>query len=236
VRVSIVIPTLNEESTIGATLDAIANLRGSLEVIVADGGSTDRTVEIASSRARVIQGGRGRGRQQAAGACASTGDVLWFLHADTLPAPSAIEAMHAALADPRIGGGNFTISFDGGGRSASRLTAIYPWLRLLGLCYGDSGIFVRREVYDRIGGFHDHPLFEDVDLVRRIRKASRFVTLPETVVTSSRRFEHRNFGAMFTVWTALQVLYWAGVPPAQLARVYGPIRRRGSRGTATPTA
>jgi rSAM/selenodomain-associated transferase 2 len=226
VRISIVIPTLNEESAIGATLDAIASLRGPLEVIVADGGSTDRTVEIASSRARVVCSAKGRGSQQAAGASAATGDVLWFLHADTLPAPAAIEAIQAALADPLTGGGNFTISFDGGGRSASQLTAIYPWLSLLGLCYGDSGIFVRRNIYDCVGGFHDHPLFEDVDLVRRVRKASTFVTLPETVLTSSRRFEHRNFGAMFTVWTALQVLYWAGVPPTQLARFYGPVRRR----------
>ena len=226
---SIVIPTLNEESTIGATLDAVGKLRGTFEVIVADGGSTDDTVDVASSRARVIRCARGRGSQQAAGAGASTGDVLWFLHADTLPAPSAIESIHAALATPVVGGGNFTLSFDGGGRSATQLTAIYPWLRLLGLCYGDSAIFVRRDVYDRIGGFHDHPLFEDVDLVRRIRKASTFVTLPENVITSSRRFEHRNFGAMFTFWTALQLLYWAGVPPAQLARFYGPVRRRCAR-------
>jgi rSAM/selenodomain-associated transferase 2 len=223
---SIVIPALNEECSIGATLEAVARLHGSREVIVVDGGSTDRTVEIAARYGRVIQSGRGRGKQQAAGAKIAAGDVLWFLHADTIPPPSALEAIDFALRDQRIGGGNFKLCFDGEVRSARQLTIIYPYLRILGLCYGDSAIFVRRSVYETIGGFRDHPLFEDIDLVRRLRKVAEFKTLPVKVVTSSRRFEHRNFAGMFAVWTLLQVLYWAGVSPERLARLYAPVRRR----------
>lgn len=222
--VSIIIPTLNEEACIGATLDAAADLPGRSEIIVVDGGSTDRTVEIAGSHARVIHSARGRSSQQAAGARAAAGDVLWFVHADTLPPPSGLQAIEVALSDPQIAGGNFSLSFDGGHRSARQLTTIYPYLRRIGLCYGDSGIFIRRNVYEAIGGFHDYPLFEDVDLVRRLRSKGQFTTLPQQLVTSSRRFEHRNFPMMFAVWTGLQILYWAGVPPQHLARLYAPVR------------
>jgi hypothetical protein len=174
----------------------------------------------------VLQGATGRGPQQAAGAAIARGDVLWFLHADSLPCPAALHGIEKALTDERVAGGNFSLCFDGEVRSARKLTLIYPYLRLLGLCYGDSGIFVRRTVYETIGGFRPYPLFEDVDLVRRIRKAGRFRTLDQKLVTSSRRFEHRIFVLMFAEWTALQLLYWAGVSPHRLARLYAPIRRR----------
>lgn len=105
------------------------------------------------------------------------------------------------------------------------MTAIYPALRLLNLCYGDSGIFIRRDVYDRIGGFRPLALFEDLDLLRRLRKAGRFVHLPCKIKTSSRRFEQRNFALVWLHWTTLQVLYWCGVSPNRLARWYRHIRR-----------
>ena len=117
-------------------------------------------------------------------------------------------------------GGNFGLLFDGGSRAARQLTGIYPALRWLNLCYGDSGIFVRRTTYDAVGGFRAFALFEDLDLLRRIRKAGRFIHLHTRIVTSSRRFENRNFAVMWIHWTALQLLYWAGVSPNLLARWY----------------
>lgn len=224
--VSIVIPTYNEECCIGHTIRAISRLQGDFEVIVADGGSTDRTVAIAEKLATVVHAPRGRGPQQAEGASAARGNVLWFLHADTIPAADALASIRLALADPRVAGGNFSLRFDGDIRAARQLTSIYPYLRLIGLCYGDSGIFVRSSVYKACGGFMPYPLFEDVDLVRRIRRHGAFRTLPETLVTSSRRFEHRNFARVFAEWTALQMLYWAGVSPNRLAQMYAPVRRR----------
>src|SRR5688572_13130456 len=145
-RISVVIPALNEESCVERTLDAIIAL-APYEVIVCDGGSTDRTVEIASARAAVMHAPTGRGAQQKAAASRASGDVLWFLHADTIPGTGALEAIRSCLEDKTVAGGNFSLCFDGDRRSAHQLTEIYPWLRLLGLCYGDSGIFVRRSIY-----------------------------------------------------------------------------------------
>jgi GT2 family glycosyltransferase len=176
----------------------------------------------------VIDSVRGRGAQQRRAAEVASGEVLWFLHADTIPGPGALEAIRRCLADQRVAGGNFSLFFDGGSRSAWQLTLIYPNLRWLGLCYGDSGIFVRRAAYERAGGFPRYPIFEDVDLVRRIRRIGRFRTLPDKLVTSSRRFEHRSFALVFAKWTALQVLFWAGVSPHRLARLYKPVRGRSS--------
>jgi rSAM/selenodomain-associated transferase 2 len=232
--VSVVIPALNEERAIGETLDSLARVRGLGEVIVADGGSSDATVAIAESRgARPVQSERGRGVQLHAGALASAGDVLWFLHADTRAPVDAIERIEEALADPRVAGGNFALVFDGDTRPARFLTRAYPHFRKLGLCYGDSGIFVSRAVYEAIGGFKAYPIFEDLDLVKRIKKRGRFVRLDCTLTTSSRRFEGRSFTWTFTRWMGMQVLYWAGVHPNRLARNYAPIRERAAKRDST---
>ncbi|MBC7930777.1 MAG: TIGR04283 family arsenosugar biosynthesis glycosyltransferase [Rubrivivax sp.] len=218
---SIIIPALNEAHSIGATLDAVQKLRGRVEVIVVDGGSRDETVEISRGRgARVIECERGRGLQMHAGACAARGDALLFLHADTTPPADAAELIAEALSDAQVVGGNFRVLF-GGGRAAARfLTWLYPRLRMLGLCYGDSGIFVRRDTYERVGGFKPYPIFEDLDLVRRLRREGRMAHVPATVVTSSRRFEGRSFAITFARWSALQTLYWLGVHPRRLGRMY----------------
>jgi rSAM/selenodomain-associated transferase 2 len=225
-RISIIVPTLNEEAHIVETLASLKRLEGDPEIIVVDGGSIDHTVALAQEQnVRVLCAGRGRGHQMHAGALRATGDVLWFVHADTIPPANAISEIVAALRDKRVAGGNFGLVFDGSSRAARQLTAIYPFLRLLNLCYGDSGIFVRREVYDRIGGFRPLALFEDLDLLRRLRRVGEFVHLRCRILTSSRRFEQRNFALMWLQWTALQLLYWCGYPPDRLARWYGHARR-----------
>jgi glycosyltransferase involved in cell wall biosynthesis len=134
-RVSVIIPVLNEESCLEQTLWAVSALNP-WELIVADGGSTDRTVSIASKVARVVRAPRGRGAQQRAAAKDANGDVLWFLHADTTPGIGALGAITSCLRDGRIAGGNFSLRFDGGKRSARQLTRIYPWLRLLDFVTG----------------------------------------------------------------------------------------------------
>ncbi len=224
--VSIIVPALNEAAQIRETLHALQAVAGEKEIVLVDGGSEDETVAIArASGAIVIESARGRGVQQHAGAIAARGDVLWFVHADTIPPPSGIQDINAALEDSSIVGGNFGLTFDGPSRAARQLTAIYPTLRWLNLCYGDSGIFVRRSVYEAVGGFRAFAVFEDLDLLKRLRRAGRFVHLKTRIVTSSRRFENRNFAGMWMHWTALQVLYWAGVHPNTLARWYGHARR-----------
>lgn len=161
-----------------------------------------------------------------AGACAARGRVLWFLHADTHPSPDAAERILETMRDEKIVGGNFTICFDGARRTARFLTWLYPQLRKLGLCYGDSAIFVRAEIYEQIGGFKAYPIFEDLDLVRALKRRGRIAHLSETVMTSSRRFENRSFALTFAKWLALQGLYWLGVHPRTLGRLYAPIRKK----------
>lgn len=223
---SIIIPTLNEAGSIGATLRSVCCTDERVEVFVVDGGSSDETVEIArKSGARVITSERGRGLQMHSGARIAQGEALWFLHADTLPPHDAAERILDALAsDADVVGGNFKIRFDGERSAARFLTWLYPQLRRLGLCYGDSAIFVRAETYRQAGGFKPFPIFEDLDLVRRLKRQGEMVYLPATVVTSSRRFEGRSFVLTFARWAFLQVLYWAGIHPRTLAQLYAPIR------------
>ena len=188
---SIVIPTLNESRSLQKSLEAVACIRGKIEVIIVDGGSADRTTEIARQNgALVITSGRGRGLQMNSGARVAHGDAMLFLHADTIPPPDAAEHIAAVLArDAATLGGNFTIRFDGDKRAARFMTWLYPRLAKIGLCYGDSGIFVRASAYKEIGGFKPLPLFEDLDFVRRLKKLGGMINLPVAVVSSSRRFE-----------------------------------------------
>jgi rSAM/selenodomain-associated transferase 2/rSAM/selenodomain-associated transferase 1 len=225
---SVVIPTLNEASTIGRSLEAVSRLGPDVEVIVVDGESDDGTPRIAREfGVNVVNASRGRGQQLIVGAEQARGEVLWFLHADSIPPPDARGKIRSALDEKDVIGGNFDLVFDGGSRAARQLTWIYPRLRRLGLCYGDSGVFVRRRVYAAVGGFRSYPIFEDLDLIKKIRRHGRFVHLDSQIVTSSRRFEGRNFGLVFAKWTAMQILYWAGVHPGVLGRWYSPIRAKG---------
>jgi rSAM/selenodomain-associated transferase 2 len=224
--ISIIVPALNEASHLVQTLSALQALEGEKEILLVDGGSDDDTVQIASKAGvRVFESARGRGTQQHAGALEARGNVLWFVHADTMPPVNAISSILAALSDNSVAGGNFGLIFDGESRAARQLTTIYPALRWLNLCYGDSGIFVRRAAYDAVGGFRSLMLFEDLDLLQRLRKRGRFVHLNTRIVTSSRRFENKNFALMWIRWTALQILYWTGVHPNLLARWYCNARR-----------
>lgn len=223
--ISIIVPTLNEAEPIGATLDAVSHLSGSVEVIVVDGGSDDATREIAGARGiKVMTTKRGRGAQMHAGASAARGSVLWFLHADTLVPENAVELIVTALGDPRSVAGNFAIRFDGKGTAPRFMTWLYPQLGKLGLRYGDSAIFVRREAYEQVGGFEPLPIFEDLDLLRRLRRPGGFVHIPATVVTSSRRFQGRPFAFTFGRWVVMQLLYWLGIQPWILGRFYPPVR------------
>jgi rSAM/selenodomain-associated transferase 2 len=222
--VSIIVPTLNEETTMRDLAESLRRLRGEFEVIVCDGGSADATVEVARQCGlRVIEAPRGRGRQMNAGAKLAKGETLLFLHADTRLPENALELVAGALINEKICGGNFSLIFGGATREARLLTRIYPFLRLGGMLYGDSAIFARRGVFDRLGGYREYPIFEDCDLYRRMRRLGRFARLNACATTSSRRFEGR-FIRTFALWSLMQVLYWLGVNPNLLDRLYKPLR------------
>jgi rSAM/selenodomain-associated transferase 2 len=229
--ISVIVPVLNEEFSVEKTLTALAGLQAVSEVIVVDGGSQDKTCEIVKNF-RKIPGLQlvqmkeaGRGRQLHEGTKHASSEIFWFVHADTLPAPDSDLQIIKHLDAGNVAGGNFEIVFDGERRWAKALTRLYPYLRIIGLVYGDSAIFVRREVYEKVGGFRDFPIFEDVDFFRRANENGHFVTIKPPVKTSSRRFEKRNFGWIFMSWMILQGLYWIGIPPRILAGYYLPIRK-----------
>lgn len=226
--ISVVVPTLNEAQRLAGLLDVLAGENTPHEVIVADGGSIDGTQTIAARKdARLVQGLPGRGIQLRAGASAAAGDSYLFLHADTDFPAGGLAAIAAALADPAVEGGNFRLVFDGGDRFSLRLTAFYELIRRYGLYYGDSGIFIRRSVYETIGRIRPLALMEDFDLVRRMERRGRTVCIPEpALVTSSRRFHGRSAPAIVGGWLVIHALWYLGAPPGLLARLYDSGRRQ----------
>lgn len=221
--ISIVIPTLNEEKTIGDLLDVLESL-GPEEIIIVDGGSIDHTVAIATGRAQVLCTESSRAIQMNAGAGAASGEVLLFLHADSRLGASSLDAVRAAMCDVSVIGGNFDIRYEGGDWSAKAFTSINRWRRRFGIFYGDSGIFCRRGAFKQLSGYRTWPILEDYDFARRLRKAGRLALLGEPIWVSDRRW--RNAGLFSTLWSWfwIQALYLIGVSPHRLARMYRHVR------------
>ncbi len=226
-RISIIIPVLDEAGRIGPLVRDLLTRNPSPEVLVIDGGSTDATViEATFAGAHVLEAPRGRGRQLSIGAQAASGDVLLFLHADTRLGKGALSALCRALSDPAVTGGNFRILFDGTDRFSRWLEGFYAWFRRLGLYYGDSAIFVRRNVYDALGGMRPVELMEDFDFNRRLERHGGTICIVDPPVTSSsRRFHGRRPVAIVTGWLWIHLLYYLKVRPAALARLYDSERR-----------
>jgi rSAM/selenodomain-associated transferase 2 len=221
--VSVVVPVLDEEDTLPVLLDRLAELPGRLEAVVVDGGSADASAAIArrhASEPTVCQSEAGRARQMNTGATASTGDVLLFLHADTRLPADAYARIVDALRDPAVQGGNFALGFDGEDRFSRVLGRWYAVQRRAGIYYGDSAPFVRREVFDHLGGFRPLPIMEDYDFVRRLEKRGRTACLPGPAVTSARRWQALGWPRTVFSWVVIRWLFLAGVSPERLARLY----------------
>jgi rSAM/selenodomain-associated transferase 2 len=217
--VSVVVPTLGEAAALPGLLDHLATLQGRFEVIVADGGSRDGTPEAAARHPlapRVLHVAGGRARQMNAGAAEARGGLLVFLHADTRLPATAYRSLTASTAD----GGNFAIRFDGGDAFSRVLGAWYRVQRRLGVYYGDSAIWLRREAFVALGGFRALPIMDDYDLARRLERGFRTACLPGPAITSARRW--RALGVPRTVlsWVVIRWLFLAGVSPDRLARLY----------------
>jgi rSAM/selenodomain-associated transferase 2 len=193
--ISVILPTLNEADNLPETLATLKALNAPLEIVLVDAGSTDSTVSLAEAcGARVIRSKkRQRAHQLNAGAAAATGDVLWFLHADTWVKQRAAESIVVALRNPGVVGGGFKRRF----RSASPLLVFTCWIaslrsRWFGLFFGDQSIFVRRVVFDQVGGFADVPVFEDFDFCQRIKEFGKMRSVGPAVRSSARRFQKRG--------------------------------------------
>jgi rSAM/selenodomain-associated transferase 2 len=192
-------------------------------VIVVDGGSDDATMQMAArfSGVRLLSSPRGRARQMNAGARAARGDLLLFLHADTWLPQEALGAVSAAFDDARVVGGRFDVRFDSP-RPVLRMIAFFMNLRsrASGISTGDQAIFVRREVFETMGGYPDMPLMEDVDLTRRLKRRGRLAALPLRVTTSARKWEREGVLRTMALMWALRFLYMVGVSPTRLHRWY----------------
>ena len=194
---------------------------------MADGGSLDATARLARDHAgvsRVVAAPGGRARQLNAGAAVSSGEMLVFVHADSRLPPDAYRSLAAAYRDRRLVGGNFRLRFEGGGRFAQVLAAYYRLSRRLGVYYGDSSLFVRREVFELLGGFQELPIMDDYDFARRLERSGATACLPGPALMSARRWRRAGVTRTVCSWTAIQALYWVGVPPARLAPLYRRIR------------
>lgn len=222
--ISIVIPTWKERPLIE---DAVRWARKiGEEVIVADAGSPDGTAYAASrAGAKVISSPKTRGIQLNDGARVATGDVLLFLHADARLPAAGRDAILDAVAEPQIIGGNFLPRFLPASWFTRLLVPSNDLRRLLTRgYYGDSGIFVRRDIYGDLGGFPPFPLMEDYAFSRKMERIGRTAYLRQPpIYASARRFRGRELRTMF-LWMRLQTLYWRGVSPEQLARAYPDVR------------
>ncbi len=221
--ISVIIPALDEAEHLPRLFADLRAGDAAAEVIVVDGGSTDGTRRIArEAGASVIRAERGRGRQIAAGAALARGEILLFLHADSRFPPGGLARIAEALAArPDAVGGNFRLDFDGGTGFDAWLERFYAWIRRRGFYYGDSGVFVRRAVHDRIGGVRAIALMEDYDFVRRLERAGPTLCIDDPpLVTSSRRFAGRSPVRIVFGWLKIHALVHLGVSPDYLARIY----------------
>jgi rSAM/selenodomain-associated transferase 2 len=226
-RLSIVIPALNEQELIEEQVRRTAALDGVEEVIVVDGGSSDATRARIPSlpKVRALTAPRGRASQQNAGARAAAGDVLLFLHADVALPEDAARRVGEALADDRCIGGAFRTW-----TAPDRPTWLGPLLHLAdlrsrytGLPYGDQALFVRRKIFEAVGGFPEQALMEDLELSMRLRRVGRLARVRARVRVSGRRFVARPISSL-AVMNLFPALYRLGVSPAALEKIYGQVR------------
>ncbi len=225
--VSIIIPVLDAAASLPGTLAALAEgrARGLIgEVLVIDGGSRDDTRRVAAmAGARVVATVRGRGHQLAAGAAAASGEWLLFLHADTRLGPGWAEAVAAFIARPenarRVGYLRYRL--DDPAAAARRLEALVRWrCRVLALPYGDQGLLIARRFYDELGGFRPLPLMEDVEFARRIGR-HRLALIAADAITSAARYRRGGYLARPLRNLGCLMLYFLGLPPRVLVRLYG---------------
>lgn len=218
----IIVPVLNESAVLSQQLNKLDVLRAmGAQVLLVDGGSNDRTVQLARDAGfDVLESVRGRARQMNAGARAATSDLLVFLHVDTDLPSGALQQIENHL-NSKTGWGRFDV----------RIAGRSPWLRVISFCMnwrsrltgistGDQTFFMTREIFDSVGGFPEQPLMEDIEMSKRLKRLGPPVCLADRVVTSGRRWEQNGVWKTILLMWRLRWAYWRGVPASELARLY----------------
>jgi rSAM/selenodomain-associated transferase 2 len=219
--VSIIIPTLNEAKSLCALLPELLARPGVAEVIVADGGSGDETPAIvADSRAKLVTSQRGRARQMNAAAARATGDILLFLHADTLLPANAMTLIESVVSEDRPWG-RFDLHLTGRHGLLRIVERMINWRSSVsGIATGDQAIFLRRDTFELLGGYAEIPLMEDVELSTRLRRLARPICIRQPVITSSRRWEHHGILRTILLMWQMRLAYFLGTSPETLAQRY----------------
>lgn len=229
VTISIIIPTLNEEDILGKTLSRLQP-RKNLEVIVVDGGSNDATLVVAQKAdCKIFPGDKGRAKQMNLGAAKATGEVLLFLHADTLLPDDFPRLILETINRPNVAAGAFSLAIDSPSKSLATIAFLANLRsRFLHLPYGDQALFIHRNMFDAIGGFPEKEIMEDFVFVHNIKKNGDIITLPKPVITSARRWQ--NMGIIRTTLINQLIVcgYSLGVPPVMLAKWYRRMRGVGN--------
>jgi rSAM/selenodomain-associated transferase 2 len=228
-KISIIIPVLNEAEGITQTLSALQPFRAKgHEVIVVDGGSDDATAPLSRPLSdRVIRSSRGRSRQMNAGAGVARGDVFLFLHADTQLPDGADALITERLERDRKDWGHFDVTLSGNHPLLPLIGCLMNWrTRLTGIATGDQATFVRRDLFEKAGGFPEIELMEDIALSKILKRHSSPLSLKDSVKTSSRRWEKNGIlRTVFLMW-CLRLFYFCGLSPERLARIYEGQRSR----------
>ena len=222
VQLSVIVPALNEAGCIRELLRQLQALRAQgHEVIVVDGGSCDATVVLAQPLVdQLLPAPAGRALQMNIGARAARGRVLWFVHADTRVPDKAAQVIIETVAHA-AGWGRFDVRLSGDRLLFRLVERMMNWRsRFTGIATGDQGIFVTRELFERVGGFAALPLMEDIDLSRRLKREQRPLCLRDTLTSSSRRWEQKGIIRTSALMWVLRLAYFLGVPPARLAMHY----------------
>lgn len=216
-RVSVIIPTLNEAAHLPKTLRHVSAAKPH-EIIIADGGSTDVSLDIATeASARIVHSERGRGVQMNAGASTATGELLFFLHADTLPPPGYPDAIRETLRHPQNIAGAFRFSLrEPRPAGAAFIENFTEWRnKWRPLPYGDQGIFIRRPAFEALGQFPKWPMLEDIEFIRHARRHGRIIIHPAAVRTSARRWQQHGTMRTFLRHQMILLGYYAGAWPSR---------------------
>jgi rSAM/selenodomain-associated transferase 2 len=235
--ISIVVPVLNESALIRAFLKQLRAVAPSAEIVVVDGGSDDGTPELSVGLAdRVLKVSRGRARQMNAGARVARGDVFWFLHADSVIPPNALDEIERFLHLDANVGGCFRLRLPGRAW-IYRVSDSFGnmGVHIFGFALGDHGIFCRRRVFLRVGGFPEVPLMEDAEFYRSLRRCGKMRQLRIAIVGSQRRYEQLGPYRTTIYYAAILGLYLVGARMSTLISVYGRLNDGGSSATSTTT-
>lgn len=219
--IAVIVPLLNEKQRLPALIDMLKSLEAD-EVVLIDGGSGDGSDELlAASSLNWCTSRQGRAVQMNCGAAQSTSDILLFIHADTLVSSTHLSAVREAMKEESVVGGRFDLRLSGNHPSFR----LIEWFinvrsRLSRINTGDQCQFIRRRAFERMGGFPEQPLMEDVEFSKRLKRAGRIACLREKVTTSSRRWEQNGILKTVLLMWKLRLSYWLGVSPERLATIY----------------